>query len=1830
LDIALKITKCLAYLNKKQVIHKDINPSNIVYNPDNKVVKLIDLGIASEFSFQTMQALNPNKLEGTLPYLSPEQTGRMNRPLDYRTDFYSLGVTLYELACAKLPFVSDYPAQMVHSHIALNPLPVHEINPLIPKILSGIITKLMSKIPEERYKNATGILFDLDKCLKELDSKRNIEEFALGLGDISDKLEMPKKIYGRKQELASLLTSYQNICKGKAEFILIGGYSGIGKTSLVNELYKPIAQEQGMFISGKYDQFNRNIPYSAFFQAVDQFCRYILAEPEIEIERWKKRILETLGSKGRLITEVVPRLELIIGEQPVLKDLVPLEKQAMFKIALKNWLLVISSPEHPVVLFMDDVHWADMASLDLFENILLDSAIKGLLFIGAYRDNEVDASHPLIRSLERIKKNDGKIEIIKLGNLNLQAVAQMISDLVYRPEEEVFQLARVVLERTLGNPFYTIEFLKHCNEKNLIYYDHSETRWKWNETSIRSSKIADNVADYLIGKIKTLPADTQDLVTRAACIGNHFDMKVLSAIAEKDAEEIAEWLKPAEEMIYVSGKKEDNPTELQFQFCHDKFQQAGYQALPDNIQKTIHIKIARYYEEIEKSEGNSNIFIIADHYSKALDCLSASLEIEHAIQIFLKAVQAAILSSAFDTARIYLELIIEIMPDNLKNDNLFLQRLYTEYHLVLYSLANYDQLDKIYIRIEEIIRNPVDLTNSCCLQLISLSNRGRFREACLMGISLLKKLGVDFPEDSLTEEIQAEIEKFYEYKRNGKIKKLEKLGILDDPQGQAIARILLRLLPAGSFDNPLISLWAMIVNTNLMLEKGITADALAMCTSLNMVFSIFKNDYLTGYEMAKLALQIVSRKGFIAELYSMYSHFGLLVCHWFEPVETDIYYAHESYKGCLQNGEFEIACYSFHASQIAILENCSQISEMQAEVEAALAFAKRTGNLHSLAAFVSFRQLVKTLKGETVSFGSFNDDAFDENKHLKKINYDFQGLSIFYIYKSLAAVLSGNFKTALELTEKAAPLIPCIGGFYSIALRNFLHSLAICKVIPEIEDSTEKQSLRKTLEANQAWLYQRAQDAPFNFFHLYDLIDAEIKALEENFGLAFRLYEKAILGAKENNRPYHYALACELLGQLYLKMGIAKTAGFYLKEAYSAFLSWEAIGKTEAMKEKYPQFLFSGMESKKLELSLKNTILTSSWDINDLNNSIDIEAVIKSAQTISREIKKEKLLAKLMSIIMENSGGNRGYILLKDGKRWALSAFAIINSLVENYIDNQEIFLESLETNQILPLSLITYVLRTKEPVIIGNTLANQFSSDNYFSGKTALSAICFPILAQNLLKGIIYLENDLLTEAFNQERLELLSILAAQAAISLENSLLYTELEDKVTERTKQLQEALSKLEQQHEKLKSTQLKLVQSEKMAGVFANDITERKLAEKALRESKEQALELVEKLSQADKNKNAFLNMLSHELRNPLASIMMSLSLQDQVPPGGEEDIKARKVMGRQTAHLSRLVDDLLDVTRITQNKITLKKEHVELNQLVKLAVADYRVSFTEKEVGLKTELSSNLLYLEADPARLTQVIGNLLHNASKFTSKGDQVFVAVYYDERTQEAIITVQDNGIGIKPEILPNLFEPFMQVDSTLDRSNGGLGLGLAIVKGMVELHGGSVSVHSEGLDKGTRLTIRLPLTTVEAGKKEQGSKTGGSSACSFRILIIDDIPDIAEILSSLLRSLGHEVTAVFSGPEGITKANEFHPEVVICDIGLPGMSGYEVARSLRSDKELKDIFLIALSGYAQPEDLERSIEAGFDTHLAKPVNLDTLEQTLAKASYATNRKYEKPYKK
>jgi len=1649
LKIALKIVKCIKYIHSNHIMHKDINPFNIIYNSDKKIIKLFGFENSSEFSFETAEALNPNIFHDKLYYISPEQTGRMNRPIDYRTDFYSLGITLYELACSKLPFSSSEPSDIVYFHIAKTPLPIDKINPSIPLIVSKIILKLMEKMPEDRYISASGIEFDLQECINQLEEKGIIEEFELGKNDILDKFEIPKKIYGRDKEIKKLFSTFEKAAKGNVELILVSGYSGIGKTALVNELHKPIIENHGIFLAGKCDQYNKNTPYSALFNALDQFCTYILSDSEVEVKKWRERILDSLGKNAALLIDVIPRLELIIGSQQQLKDLSLIEIQVKFSIALQNLLKAISSQRHPIVFFIDDLQWIDTASLELFQKILFDNSIKGLMFICTYRENEVDISHPLVRTIEKIKKNKGKIDYLYLNNLDIHAVTEMIFNIFNFNEEETYGLVKVVYEKTLGNPFYIIELLKYCNKEKLLYYNECEKRWIWNESNIRNIKTSDNVVDLLVEKMKTLPEATKKLIFMAACIGNRFDIKILSAISGNSLKNISEDLKPAiaSEMIYVLGKDGLNSEKVEFLFCHDKFQQAGYFALSEEDKKIIHMKIANYYEIIEGLTSTSNLFLAAEHYYKILDCIKNEEDIKRVINIFLNAAQAARLTSAFDTARQYLELIIDIVPETYKINDSLMETIYTEYHLVLFSLADFEEVDKIYSIIEKLTKSPLQLVNACCVQLVSLSNRSRYKEAFLLGVSLLEKLGVSYPGDKLMDVLEAEIEKFYLYQFNGSIEKIQEKELLCSEKDNAIAKLLNRIIAAGLFFKPLACFWSILLSANLMVEKGVTNWALEISSTITLALVPLRNDYYTGYKFAKKAIFILQQRGFNEELSRMYHVHSLVNCHWFEPLETGIYYAHKSYKGNLENGEFEFSCFSFFTSQAGILECCNAISEMQAEVEAAISFATKTGNLYSLKSFVSFLQLVKALKGETLSYGSFNDKIFNEEKHLKDINNNGVALAYYYIYRALLAVLFSDFKGAYTLTQKAVPHLSHVAPFYIVALHRFITALSICKVIEETENAEEKQAMGKLLEESQEWMYQKAKDAPFNFQHLYDIVCAEIKALEGKYDEAFKLYENAILEAQKNKRHYHYALICEITAQRYLKLGIKKTASIYIKEAYSSFLGWGAVGKVKWMKEKYKDILFSNTSPQYLSVGC-NSI-----------NCIDLKAIINVSQTISSEIERKKLLEKLMKIVMQNSGSTAGHILLKDKNSLVLLVSGRVNFSLEISIDHKEVNFDNTETKKILPVSIINYVVSTKEELIIDNISRSQFAYDNYFEGISIQSVMCLPILQQNILKGVLYLENDILSGAYTKNNIEVFKIIASQAAISIENAFLYTKLENKVKERTFQLEETISKL-------KETNTALEQ----------EITHRISTEKALKESEKQ----ISYSKEYDKIKMEFFSNISHELRTPINVIFSALQMHEyklkhcSYENAYKDCFKYGNTMKQNCYRLLRLINNLIDITKIDTGYFDLNEININIISLIEditLSVADY---VENKGLSLIFDTYVEEKVIACDPEKMERIILNLLSNAVKFTSKGGNIMVNI--EDGVESICIRVKDNGRGIPKEKLNSIFDRFVQVDKSFTRDHEGSGIGLSLVKALVELHGGTISAKStEGY--GTEFIISIP---------------------------------------------------------------------------------------------------------------------------------------------------------
>ena len=460
MPIAIAITKALEFLYAKKIIHKDIKPRNILINPQTQEIKLIDFGISSLLPKETADIKSPNVLSGTLTYMSPEQTGRMNRGIDYRTDFYSLGVTFYELLTGQLPFYSPNHLELIYYHLAKEPINAREINPQIPQVLADVITKLMAKNPDDRYQTARGIRYDLEICQKMLLTEGEINNFELAKRDISDRFLIHNRLYGREQEIITLLKAFENVSAGNKELMLVAGFSGIGKTAVVNEVHKPIVREKGYFISGKYDQFQRNIPFSALVQAFRSLMRQLVTENTVQLQEWKIQILSALGEQAQVIIDVIPELENIIGQQPPVPELTGNASENRFNLLFSKFIQVFATSEHPLVIFLDDLQWADIASLKLIKLLMCEKYTKCLLLIGAYRDNEVNPGHPLITTLDDIRQENITINQIILQALDKSHIRLLVTDTLSCPESHNQDLTELLLRTTQGNPFFTNQLVK--------------------------------------------------------------------------------------------------------------------------------------------------------------------------------------------------------------------------------------------------------------------------------------------------------------------------------------------------------------------------------------------------------------------------------------------------------------------------------------------------------------------------------------------------------------------------------------------------------------------------------------------------------------------------------------------------------------------------------------------------------------------------------------------------------------------------------------------------------------------------------------------------------------------------------------------------------------------------------------------------------------------------------------------------------------------------------------------------------------------------------------------------------------------------------------------------------------------------------------------------------------------------------------------------------------------------------------------------------------------------------------------------------------------------
>ena len=1378
LSIGIAIAEHLSKIHAAKIIHKDINPANIILNSTTRQLKIIDFGIASILNQENHTLKSPDVLEGTLAYISPEQTGRMNRSLDYRTDLYSLGVTFYELLTKQLPFKTNDSLELIHCHLAKQPLPPDRLDPNIPPVISNIVIKLMAKAAEDGYQSADGVKADLSECLRRLETTGKIENFAIATQDLFARFEIPQKLYGREAEIASLIGAFERVAVNlsSSELMLVTGYSGVGKTTLVREIYKPITEKRGYFISGKFDQFQRNTPYSAVVGALSDLIEQLLGENKTRLDRWREKFLTALGVNGQIIIDVIPELELIIGKQPAIAQLTATAAQNRFNLVFKNFIRVFCDSIHPLVIFLDDLQWADSASLKLIELILMDGDLGYLFVIAAYRDNEIHPAHPLITTLNRLRREGAVVNNIVLKPLTVDRVEQLIADTLKSDREYVRSLGRLVWQKTQGNPFFINEFLKSIYANNLLVFDasHFDTKegsWQWDLKQIERIASTDNLVEFMMGIMQKLPQSTQDVLSLAACIGAEFDLQTISIVSERSPQELWQSLTPAIDVGLIIPLSELNEQLLikDYKFGHDRIQQGAYALIDDGHKLLVHLKIGRLLWKNTEQELSEKLFKIVDRLNLCERLITERWERDEIARLNLLAGQQAKAANAYEAALKYFKLGQRFLADTSWSNNydLFLA-LCSEATEVAYLNGNFGQMEHFASIVLEQARNLLDKVKIYQVKLEAYQAQNQDLAAIQIALPVLQNLGFTFPESPQLLDIRQELAKTQTNLTGRQIEDLVHLPQMSDSDKLAAIKIASSLFSSVFIAAPQLLPILVAKQVNLSIQHGNTPLSAFAYVNYGLILCGVADKIEQGYRFGRLALDLADKLQTSELIPRITAVFSTAISIWREPVRNSLPFLQSAYQIGLEMGDFYYGTtcayiYCFH-SAFAGKELTLVTSEI-AIYHRALNTLKQQNTLNYLNIY---GQTVLNLITPTQNPCRLTGELYDESLELPlhQSANDRYALCALYVNKLYLSYLFDRYGRAVANANRAEQYLDGATATLLIPLFHFYDSLAHLAIYPSVSICQQQQILTR-VAARKIKMQQWAALAPINYLHKFYLIEAEQYRIQGCYIEAMDFYDRAIAKAKEHRYINEEAIANELAAKFYLNWGKAKIARVYLNEAYYLYSLWGATAKVEDLQVKYSQLLTKPI----VTTSLTDKITTTNNTNTHSGEIIDLATIIKASQAISSEIVLDKLLSALMKILIENAGAQVGYLILANQGQLLIEASGSVEEIG---------VLQSLPIQGHLPTSIINYVARTQKTVLTNNA-ANRgnFTQDSYIKSHQTKSLLCTPLLDRGKLRGVIYLENNLTEGAFTQERLEILQVLSSQAAIAITNAQLYTELQE-------------------------------------------------------------------------------------------------------------------------------------------------------------------------------------------------------------------------------------------------------------------------------------------------------------------------------------------------------------------------------------------------------------------------------------------------------------------
>ncbi len=1425
LKIGTLLSRGLGEIHKNEIIHLDIKPRNIIMNLQSGRVAITDFGISTQLSRENPTIVSPENLEGTLAYMSPEQTGRMNRSIDYRSDIYSLGVTFYEMLAGRPPFDSGEAIEMVHNHIAVQPPPPFALNSEIPPVVSAIIMKMLAKNAEDRYQSAFGLEADLQECFARLKSEGEIVAFEPGTNDVSDRFQIPQKLYGREVESEQLLGAFESVSRGVREIAVVTGYSGIGKSALVHEIHKPVLERRGYFIDGKYDQFRRDIPYSSIIQAFRELVRQILTEDPDRIKQWKAKLEGLLGDNAQVIVDVIPEIEWVIGKQKAVPRLGPAENENRFNVVFSNFVRAVAGKEHPLVIFLDDMQWADLPSLKLIRSIASDPSLKYLFWIFSYRDNEVDDSHPMAEMIAGLNKLDVVVTGISLRPLSVENVRELILDTLHSAaHDEVPALAQLVHAKTNGNPFFVAEILKSLYQQKLIDFSRTQGGWRWDLDRIRNTGITDNVVELMSGKIAKLSEASQKIIRLASCIGNQFDLEILALVHEKSPHETAaillEILK--EGLIQPIGNdykylgSEDagranqrggdrTPPIIRYKFLHDRVQQAAYSQLSQAEREKTHLIIGRHMlDRYQGGEREERLFDIVNHLNSATALLESRDERRLLIDLDLKAARKARASTAYEPAVRYLHAAIALLPANAWNsDYETMAALKGELADSANLSANFELSELI---VNEILENATDLFDKVRayeVRIRTLSSQAKLDRAWQEALKVLRMLGIRLPRNPTMAHVgPALLRTKAMIARRGK-RYVMQAPRMTDPKKLAAMRILTdNSAMAYQLKFELLAMFIMTM-TRLTYQYGNGPASPFSIAMYGLSLSGVLGDFKGGEGFGELALELDEKLGdYAAGLRGRTKMvFHNFIEHWTRPVNPQYFdELLEAGRLAVNTGDTEYAGYSLYFRSQNMFFTTGDLPTIRGELAKYTPQIETWGQQQPLIISNILSQVVENLSGDSEDILQLKGDFIEEEElmeFLESVSY-ISSKTYIHHHKAILYYLFGDARDALPRIEAAVRDAQSLVAMVEVPYLYFFRALILAK-LADTAAKSERRSLvrgiRRDARRYRAW----ARSAPANHQGELDLIEAELARLTGDAELAAGRYDRAVQAARASGFLFLEALANQRAAEYYIARGQERFARTYLADAHYGYGRWGCPPMTEKLEREYPELLRRAYAADAPDAEADSGAIVGSPSqasngdsSGETGSSLDIDSIMKASQTLSGEINLEKLLSKVLNIAIENAGAQRGVLLLEKNGELLIEAESGGQHEAPTVLQSIP-----LERSDAVPATIVQYVQRTLEDIVLGNASGEgRFMNSPYVLQRQPKSVLCTPITKQGNLVGVLYLENNLSANAFTPARFRILNVLSAQAAISIENARLYTNLEDKVEERTRALKQAKNQAE--------------------------------------------------------------------------------------------------------------------------------------------------------------------------------------------------------------------------------------------------------------------------------------------------------------------------------------------------------------------------------------------------------------------------------------------------